>query len=154
MTTARQAYRLTLQRMIHVGCKQLGIDSDNRHDLQLALTGKASMADMDEVELRAVVDGLKARGFSTGFKGRSKGRRAPAPRADLRLVHVMWRLLGEAGALQRPGRDGLNAFVRSQFEGKWRSVPIDIDALRDAGQIDDVIQALKDWCRRAGVKLK
>ena len=56
--------------------------------------------------------------------------------------------------LNRPGRDGLNAFVRSRFESKWQSVPIDVDALRDAGQINAVIRALQDMCRRAGVVAK
>jgi hypothetical protein len=28
-----------------------------------------------------------------------------------------------------------------------------VDAMRDAGQINDVIRALKDMCRRAGVEL-
>lgn len=149
MSTARD-----LRRMIHVGCKQLGIDADTRHDLQLALTGKASMSDMDETDLRAMVDGLRARGFKAGFKAASKGRRPAAPRADLRFIHVMWKQLGDAGALKNPGRNGLNAFVRSRFEGKWQAVPIDVDALREAGQINDVIRALKDMCRRAGIVLQ
>lgn len=144
----------TLQRMIHVGCKQLGLDNDTRHDLQLVATGKASMADMSEAELLKVVEALRQRGFKTGFKKAAKGRYAPAPRADLKLVHVLWRLLGEAGALKKPGRDGLNAFLRTRFEKKWGAVPIDVDALQDAGQINDVIRALKDWCNRAGVVLK
>lgn len=148
MTDAR-----ALQRMIHVGCKQLGIDAETRHDLQLVATGKASMADMTEAELQKVVEALRERGFKTGFKASQKGRRAPAPRADLRFIHVLWGKLGAAGVLKKPGREGLNAFLRSSFEGKWQSVPIDIDALRDAGQIDDVVQALKAWCRRAGVKI-
>lgn len=143
-----------LQRQIHVGCRQLGIDADTRHDLQLVLTGKCSMADMTEAELQKVVDALKERGFKPGIKAAVKGRRAPAPRADLRFVHVLWSQLGKAGALKRPDRAGLNAFVRARFEGKWQSVPIDIDALRDAGQINDVLRALKDMCRRAGVVLK
>lgn len=137
-----------LQRMIHVGCKQRGLDDDMRRDLQLVATGKASMTDMTDAELLLVLAALKQRGFTPGFK---KPRCAPAPRADLRLVHVLWGLLGQAGKLQKPGRDGLNAFVRSRFEGKWQSVPIDIDALRDAKQINDVIRALKDWCKREGV---
>ena len=53
----------TLQRMIHVGCRQLGIDSDTRHDLQLQVTGKASMSDMTEPEMRMLLDALKQRGF-------------------------------------------------------------------------------------------
>jgi len=135
-----------LQRTIHVACKDLGLDDDARRDLQLAATGKASMKDMSEADLRLVIDRLKA----SGFKVSPKPRKA-APRADLRYVHVLWGLLGRAGKLKSPGRDGLNAFVRTRFEGKWQSVPIDIDALRDAGQINDVTRALKDWCKRSGI---
>ncbi|KAB6715840.1 regulatory protein GemA [Roseobacter sp. TSBP12] len=144
----------TLQRQIFAGCKQLGIDDDTRHDLQLVVTGKASLSDMSDAELRAVVENLKERGFKAGFNGGKKGKFKPAPRADLRLIHVLWKLLGDAGVLDRPDRAGLNAFVRSRFEGKWQSVPIDIDALRDADQINAVIRALKDMCRRNGVQTK
>jgi phage gp16-like protein len=142
-----------LQQLIHVGCRDLGIDSDTRRDLQIVATGKASMSDMTDAELLQVVDALKEKGFKSGFKGKSKGKRAPAPRADLRFVHVLWKLLGTAGALDRPDRDGLNAFVRSRFEGTWKSVPIDIDALRDAQQINAVVRALKSMCKRAGVEI-
>lgn len=142
---------LNLQRMIHVGCKQLGLDNDTRRDLQLVATGKASMADMTDADLKKVVEALKQRGFKTGFKAGQKGRRPAAPRADLRYIHVLWRLLGEAGAIRQLGRDGLNAFIRARFEGHWAFVPIDVDALRDPAQISDVTRALKDMCRRAGV---
>lgn len=152
----------SLQRMIHVGCKQIGLDDATRHDLQLVATGKGSMSDMTEAELKKVVAALKARGFrpvgDSNFRGRKPavkgGLKPAAPRADLRFVHVLWKLLGDADAVRKPGRDGLNAFIRSRFEGKWQSVPIDVDALRDAGQINDVIRALKDMCRRAGVTVR
>jgi hypothetical protein len=153
MTTARN-----LQRMIHVGCKQLGLDDDTRHDLQLVATGKASMADMSDAELKRVIDALKARGFKpfgNRREGGLKGAYKPtAPRADLRFIHVLWGMLGAVDAVRVPGRDGLNAFIRARFEGKWKSVPIDVDTLRDAGQINDVTRALKDMCRRAGVQVK
>ncbi len=100
-----------------------------------------------------VVDALKARGFTPDKRG-GKKRYPAAPRADLRLVHVLWGLLGKAGALDAPTRAGLNAFVRAQFEAKWGSVPIDIDALRDADKINAVVRALKSWCKRAGVELR
>jgi len=151
-----------LLKTIHVACRQLGLDEDTRHDLQLRLTGKASLKDMTPAEQMRVLDALKTRGFkpfgkraSTPRKGAAKSRAHPmAPRADLRLVHVLWKRLGDAGALRQPGRAGLNAFIRASFEGKWQAVPIDVDALREAGQIDDVVQALKAMCRRAGVALK
>lgn len=144
----------SLQRMIHVGCKELGIDQETRHDLQLVTTGKASMSDMTDGELNKVLQALKDRGFRP-FGGRGKGRGKPmASRGDLRFIHVLWKLLGEAGALKKPGRDGLNAFIRSRFEGSWDFVPIDVDALNDPAQINAVVRALKDMCRRNGVSLK
>lgn len=135
-----------LQQTIHVACRQLGLDGEARRDLQLAVTGKASMTDMTEADLRRLLDRLKADGFKV-----DKPKKRVAPRADVRYCHVLWRLLGEAGAVRVPGRAGLNAFVRARFEGKWQSVPIDIDALQDAGQINDVTRALKDMCKRAGI---
>jgi phage gp16-like protein len=138
-----------LQRTVHVACRDLGIDGEARRDLQLVVTGKSSMSDMDEADLRRLLERLKADGFKHGSTGREA--HPPAPRGDLRYVHVLWGLLGRAGKLTSPSRAGLNAFVRSRFEGTWQSVPIDIDALRDARQISDVTRALKDWCRREGI---
>lgn len=138
-----------LIRKVHVGCRQLGLDTETRHDLQRQVTGKDSLSAMSEPELKAVLKALENR----GFKPAPKGRHAPAPRADLRFVHKLWSLLGEAGALREPGRAGLNAFVRARFAAKWDSVPADIDMLRDWGQIADVVDALKAMCRRAGVEL-
>lgn len=138
-----------LQQKIHVACRQLGLDSDARRDLQLAATGKASMRDMTEADLTLVIDRLKANGFVDAKP--TKAKHKPAPRADLRLIHVLWTKLGEAGALERPGRAGLNAFIRSRFETKWASVPADVDMLRDHMQIEAVINALVSWGKRAGI---
>lgn len=140
------------KRQIFAGCRELHIDSDTRHVLQLLVTGKASMSDMDETDLDLMLDELKEKGFEAGFNGKTKSKKhAAAPRADLRYVHVLWKLLGDAGKLKRPSRDGLNTFVRTRFENKWQSVPIDIDTLRDAGQINDVTRALKEMCKRHGI---
>ena len=113
------------------------------------------MSDMSDADLRLVMSALKERGFKTTGKGAFKGRSKPlAPRADLRFIHVLWKQLGDAGALERPDRDGLNAFIRSRFGGKWQFVPLDVDALRDTAQINAVIRALKDMCRRHGIELE
>lgn len=136
-----------LQKLVHVGCRELGIEADDRRALQLMVTGKASMSDMTEAELDQVVAALKARGFAA--KG---GRRPSAKRADIRYAHVLWRLLHEKGAVRVAGPAGLNAFIRARFEAKWGSVPIDIDAMQDGGEISDIIDALKDWCQREGIK--
>lgn len=145
MTTVR-----TLQRLIHVGCRDLGIDADTRHDLQFQATGKESLSEMSEPELRQVLTVLKAKGFRPTSSNR---RRQAAPRADIRWCHVMWRLLHEAGVVKVPGAAGLNAFVRARFEKTWGYVPVDIDTLREWREIKDVVEALKDWCEREGIAL-
>ncbi|WP_425091985.1 gp16 family protein [Tropicimonas sp. S265A] len=137
-----------LRRKIFVGCRELRLDDDTRRELQLQVTGKASLSDMTEPELKKVVKELEKRGFKPVSKGR---KYRPAPRADLRLCHKLWGLLGEAGALDQPGRAGLNAFVRKQFGDAWSSVPADIDMLRDAEQINAIVQALMAMCRRHNV---
>lgn len=139
-----------LQRLVHVGCRELGLDADDRHALQLLATGKESLSDMTDAELNRVVDALKAR----GFKPANRGKRPPARRADVRYCHVLWRLLHEAGAVKVAGAAGLNAFIRSRFEKKWGAAPIDIDAMQEWAKIADVVDALKDWCSRVGIDPK
>ncbi|MCT4576862.1 gp16 family protein [Donghicola sp.] len=136
----------SLQRKIHVGCKQLGLDNEARRTLQLVETGKESLKDMDEGDMLKVLARLKRDGF-TDAKPKAK-RHPKAKRADLRLIHVLWSKLGEAGALKDPSRTGLNKFIRTRFEANWGSVPADVDMLADSIQIDDVVQALKAWASR------
>jgi len=141
--------RAALIRKVHVGARQLGIDTETRHLMQIAATGKQSLSDMTEEDLKAVLKVLSNKGFKA-----SKGKRPAAPRADLRYAHKLWSMLGEAGALREPGRKGLNAFVRARFGASWGSVPADIDMLTEWAQIRDVIDALKAMCIRAGVEVE
>ena len=115
-----------LQQQIHVGCRHLGLDSDARRALQLEVCGKTSMTDMTEADLKLVISRLKKDGFNVTSNGAKKHK--AASRADLRLAHVLWKKLGDKGVLERPGRDGLNAFIRLRFGDKWQFVPADIDA--------------------------
>ncbi|UWQ00834.1 regulatory protein GemA [Aliiroseovarius crassostreae] len=138
-----------LKRLVHVGCRDLGLDPDTRRGLQVVACGKGSLTQMDEADLHKVVSELKAR----GFRPKQGGRRPMAKRADVRFCHVLWKLLYEAGKVREPGAKGLNKFIRSRFEKTWCAVPIDIDAMDDWRQINDVVQALKDWCAREDVEL-
>jgi len=143
----------TVLKTIHVACRALGLDDDSRRDLQLLVTGKASLRQMSAAEQVAVLEALKARGFkpSSGKTGRS--HRCPATRGDIRYCHVLWRQLVLAGAVDLPGAAGLNAFIRARFEKAWGAVPFDVDGLRDWKQIASVIEALKAMCARAGIVL-
>lgn len=135
-------------RKIFVACRELGIDNDTRKELQLRVVGKSSLSKMTEGEMQKVVQELEQQGFKPSRIG---GKRKAAKRADVRYVHVLWGLLKNAGALENPTRDGLNAFIRKRFAKTWGAALIDVDAMEDHGQISDVIYALKSWCERAGV---
>ena len=139
-----------LQTLIHVGCRDLGIDGETRRDLQLLVTGKASMLDMTEADLSKMVAALKERGFKA-HGGGAKHKRAAAPRADIRLCHVLWGKLHKAGAVDQGGAKGLNTFVRARFGKSWGAETLDIDQMRDHRQIAAVIEALKAMASRAGV---
>lgn len=140
-----------LQKLIHAGCRQLGLDDDTRRGLQRMATGKDSLRDMTEEEMENVLLALKSRGF-TPSPGAAPRRRA-AERGDVRFAHVLWGKLFRAGAVDKAGAAGLNAFIRARFGKSWGAAPIDIDAMRDWRQIATVIEALKAMCARAGIDL-
>ena len=140
-----------LQKLIHAGCRQLGLDADTRRGLQRMATGKDSLRDMTEEEMENVLLALKSCGF-TPSPGAAPRRRA-AERGDVRFAHVLWGKLNRAGAVDKAGAAGLNAFIRARFEKSWGAAPIDIDAMRDWQQIAAVIEALKAMCVRAGIDL-
>lgn len=139
-------------RMIHVAARDLGMDQDTRHDLQLMVTGKASLSDMSDAELEQVVRAMKDRGFQAG-KGRGRKGRPAAKRGDIRFCHVLWGKLAKAGAVDTAGPRGLNQFIRSRFGKAWGAEILDIDQVQDWRQIASVIEALKAMCDRAGIPL-
>ncbi len=141
-----------LQKLVHVGCRELGIDGETRRDLQLVVTGKESMHDMDEGDLNKLVTALKVRGFKP-HAGKSRAKRPAAKRADVRFAHVLWGKLHKAGAVTQGGAKGLNAFIRARFEKSWGAATFDIDAMQDHRQIATLIEALKGMCARAGIDL-
>lgn len=146
----------TTIRMIHVACRDLGLDQDTRHELQERVTGKASLSDMTEKQLKLVVDELKAKGWSPvpkkAVKKGGKTFRNFASRGDIRFCHVLWGKLVAAGVFAVPGHEGLNAFARTVLEKQAGATPLDFDQVRDHGQIALVIEVLKARCIRAGVE--
>lgn len=134
-------------RAIYAGLRAVGIaEEDDRRDLFERVTGKRSLRLMSSTEQEGVVQELRRLGFKP-----SVGQRPRAARADIRYLHVLWRLLSDNGAVREPGRKGLNSFVRARFGKAWGAEAIDVDALTEWRQINDVVRALQDWCDREGI---
>ena len=143
----------TTIRMIHVACRDLGLDQETRHELQERVTGVSSLSAMNERQLKLVVDELKAKGWTPAPKKGSKTFRNFASRGDIRFCHVLWAKLVAAGVFAVPGHEGLNAFARTVLEKADGATILDVDQLRDHKQIALLIEVLKNRCTRAGVKL-
>lgn len=134
-------------KAIYAGLRALGLeDEEERRALYARVTGKRRLREMTPSEKSAVVTELRRLGFRAG------GHRKPAPRADLRMAHVLWRRLCSAGVVEGAGAAGLTAFVRRRFAAAWGAVPLDVDHLTDPAQIAAVLEALKAMCRRNGLK--
>ena len=132
---------------IYARSKEVGLDEDARRDVFEQQTGKRSLSLMTPAEVSKVDAHLKT------LAPQKKGRKPEAKRADVRFIHVLWRKLKEAGVLTDPSRAGLNKFIRARFGDAWGAETIDVDALTNHHHIATVIEALKDWCQRAGVEL-
>ena len=145
----------TTIRMIHVACRDLGLDQETRHELQERVTGVSSLSAMTERQLKLVVDELKAKGWTpVAQKSRKPGAkpfRNFASRGDVRFCHVLWAKLVGAGVFAVPGHEGLNAFARTVLEKQGGATILDVDQLRDHKQIALLIEVLKNRCARAGV---
>ncbi len=118
-----------LQKLIFVGCRELKLDAEARRDLQLSVTGKPSLATMTKAEMQRVIAELTKSGFRPKGSGqRDRGGRSgpagrgyhkPTPRADLRLIHLLWSKLGRAGLLA--ARGGTQISIPAKTRGRpWQ----------------------------------
>lgn len=123
--------RTKLMRAIHAACRKAGLDEDGRRDVQVGVTGKASMGDMDAAELAAVLARLN-RGASA------------ADRPHVGKVRALWWSLHWLGAVDQADARAIDVFVQRQTG---------VAALRflDHRQAHRVVEALKSWCAREGV---
>lgn len=137
-----------LQMTIHAAGREIGMAAEDRRAMQLLATGKTSTSDMTEAELLAVVEALKARGWTP--KGRAGRKQSERP--DIRFLHVLWRLLADAGHVQKERR-ALNSFIRTRFGAQGAAV-LDVDMMRDPKQIAAVTEALKAMCKRHSIPVE
>lgn len=146
-----------LRRQLFAGYRDLGYDEEMRRDVQFEVTGKRSLTEFGVADFQAMKRALKARGWKpSGGRGRNGAKRrwrSQSPRADIRYIHVLWRLLAEAGVFA-PGAAALNGFLNgTKFAAKWGHGTRDIDMIPPE-MAQDVIEALKTIAARHGVRIE
>jgi phage gp16-like protein len=130
-----------------LGFRALGLEDADRRAVQHRLTGKASLGEMSMAQLGAVLDHLRRQGaFARPAGGRGPARAGRRPLADTphaRKCRALWLSLYQLGEVQDPSETALAHFVERQ---------IGVADLRFVAPEDGhkAIEALKDWCGRAG----
>ena len=140
---------------LQIARRQLGMTDDDYRAMLERTTGKRSSKGLTARELGRALAEMERLGFkpkpATG--GRGKTWRPKSGRPEIRLIFKLWWLLADAGIARR-SRSELNAFIcNPKFHAKFSDVPTDVEFLT-VERARDVIEALKDLCRRNNVKLE
>ena len=136
-----------LRRAIFAACRQRGIDTDLRHEIQLGATGRASLTGMDADDLRRVLDAVNGR-RTEPRPGRRRTKSGPGPLPDgphTAKLRALWISAWWLGVVADRSDSALASWIRRQTG---------LDAARWAtpAQTAACIEALKTWMEReAGV---
>ena len=136
---------------IHVAQKALGLSADDASALKLAITGKASSADMSEAQRKkylAHLSGLQERAglIAPRPQKRTYVQRNADDDQDERWgkARALWHALAAAKVVHTNTDAALMAYVKRQTKLEhWRFL--------NSYQITSVIEALKKWCTRSGI---
>jgi len=141
---------------IHMAQKALGLSADDASALKLHVTGKASSADMNDVQRQMYLRHLAGLQERAALARGEKPAYTPKPRNPLyRTVdddqdarwlkaRALWNALAAAGVVRSNTDAALLAYVKRQTKlDAWRFL--------NGYQVNAVIEALKKWCVRSGV---
>lgn len=131
-----------LRRAIFGEARKAGLDAEARHDLQLRVTGKASLTDMTPDDMRAVLAAIT--GDQAGASRiASDGKDSLPPGTLGKTLTALWISAYHLGVVRDRRDSAACAFVRRQTG---------LDAARFASvmQMADSIEALKRWMARDG----
>ena len=141
-----------LRRAIFGECRRRGIDQETRHALQVRVTGKSSLTEMDEAEMRRVLrelqGGRQRRGPRGGARRDSAGD--PKPREVLPAgphrskLRALWICAFELGIVRDRRDEALAAWI-------CRQTGLDAAVWATPRQTAACIEGLKDWMAREGV---
>ena len=101
--------------LVHVACKKLGINNDDRHAIQETVGGARSLTRMSESGWRELVRHFEARGFKSPLReGDSSQLIADSKTKLIRKLYAEWR---DLKGYWDPGKErpALRGFLRKRF---------------------------------------
>ena len=135
--------RRALLAKVHLARKELAMPEESYRDFLERETGRRSAGACTDLQLGDVLAAFRRDGWHGGDRAAGDRQRALPDTPHGRKVRALWLALYHLGEVKDPSEAALDAFARRQT---------DIDSLRwvtpDKAAL--VIEALKEWCGRAG----
>ena len=144
--TGQAVSRAGLIKAVHAAARAACISSDDRHALQLELTGTSSLADMSLGQLGKMLD---------HFNRKAPARKPANPLAS--KIKALWWSCYWLGAIDTPEEAALNAFVERQSGlshirfVNHRQAPSIIEALKAMAARETVIWPTEKACADASI---
>lgn len=135
---AKSSIWQSLNRQIRAAENARGMDRDAHEAMVQQITGKTSLGQCTDAEMRKIVAHLN--GTRAGF--------SPSAKGYVRKIWALWGSLRKAGALSAADTDAaLLAFVNKHLKGRQFANIRQLDWLTYE-EAAPVIEALKDWDHR------
>jgi len=131
---------MTAHAAIYVGCKQLGIEEEDRRDLYERVTGKRALTEMTYKQRNDIVLELQRLGFKKVSKPSQKGLQGKYAKKLQALWIAAWNL----GLIKNKNDKALLAFVKRQTGVDHTRF------LKHPADANKAIEALKSWLTREG----
>ncbi|PZR89661.1 MAG: GemA protein [Stutzerimonas stutzeri] len=138
----------TLHRLIHGGCRHLGINADDRRGMYLRLVKKDTLSDMNDEEMQVVADELRRLGYRQGAS-KASGREGKRPLSGKYLpkLRALWIALYNLGVIADRRDSAMEAFVLGrQVKGVHA-----VQFVHAPGDGKAAIEGMKKMAERAGV---
>lgn len=134
--------RLAMIAKVHIAKVRLGMGEDDYRDMLKRVTGLTSAGLMAVPELDAVLKELRR----LGFKDRPARGAAPSHKAQIRMVHALWKDL--APHLTDGSVTALRSFVQRQTKSPARPEGIAAPEFLGPEDANKVVEGLKAWLAR------
>lgn len=145
-------------KLIHIGRGALGLDDETYRAMLANVTGgKTSSKALTPTERQAVLQHMKARGFTLKPKAGSTAAAEDAWQhaPQMRKLRAMWYLLAEGGHVDRPAdAAACNAAVQAWAVRQLGSQAFSHLRFASGDQMNDLVEAMKKWCLRLDLALE
>ncbi len=123
---------------IHIAKQQLGLDDETYRSMLFTVARVESSKDLDYAGRLAVLDHMRARGWSNKPARKAQSSRLLADDPQSKMIRGLWLELHQLGAVKNPAEAALNSFIK-------RHTGIDRLEWLSGKQASGIIEILKKW---------